>query len=301
MKSKPIYVELPIKAPLEQVWQATQEPERHQQWDLRFSSITYLPKEAGEPQSFLYQTNIGLGLRIAGWGESVGDHEKDGSRTSSLRFGSDQKISLIREGRGYWKYEQQADTTTFLTQYDYDVRFGFVGRLVDRLCFRPLIGWATALSFDVLKRSIEKHESPHWQFIRFFLSMSMVLLFSFVWLYHGLVPKVLLKHPDEVMMIERALGISGNSAGFAVSLVGFLEIFIAAAWLFYKNKRHLFLIQILIFPLLMVSAIIVAPQFLGDPFNPVTFNGALLTLSVVGFHLSKDLPTASTCRRRRNK
>lgn len=45
MKAKPIYVELPIEAPLEEVWQATQEPERHQQWDLRFSSISYLPKK----------------------------------------------------------------------------------------------------------------------------------------------------------------------------------------------------------------------------------------------------------------
>ncbi|WYP26934.1 DoxX-like family protein [Alkalihalobacillus sp. FSL W8-0930] len=173
--------------------------------------------------------------------------------------------------------------------------------MFDRCCFRPLIGWATALSFDVLKRSIEKHESPKWQFTRFFLSMSMVLLFSFIWLYHGLVPKILLKHPDEVMMIEKALGISGNSAGFAVSIVGFLEIFLAAMWLFYKNKRHLFFIHMFIFPLLLLSAIIVAPQSLGDPFNPVTFNVALMTLSVVGFYLSKDLPTARTCRRRRKK
>lgn len=300
MKSKPIYVELPIKAPLEQVWQATQEPERHQQWDLRFSSITYLPKEPGKPQPFLYQTKIGFGLQIAGWGESIGEyHAKDGSRTSSLRFGTDQKMSLIREGRGYWKYEQQPHTTKFLTQYDYDVRFGFVGRLVDRFCFRPLIGWATALSFDVLKRSIEKNESPNWQFTRFFLSMCMVLLFSFVWFYQGLIPKLLLKHPDEVMMIERALGITGSSADFAVSIVGMLEILIAVGWLIYRKKRHLFFIQMLVFPLLMLSAIIVAPQTLGDPFNPVTFNAALLILSVVGYYLSKDLPTARTCRRRR--
>lgn len=100
MKQKPIYVELPIYAPLEQVWRATQDPAKHEKWDLRFSSITYLPKKnEEEPQSFLYQTNIGFGLSIAGWGESVGTHHvEDGSKTSALRFGTDQKRSLITEG-----------------------------------------------------------------------------------------------------------------------------------------------------------------------------------------------------------
>lgn len=45
MKPKPIYVEVPIKTDIEDVWNTSQTPELHEQWDLRFSSITYLPKE----------------------------------------------------------------------------------------------------------------------------------------------------------------------------------------------------------------------------------------------------------------
>lgn len=67
-----IYVEVLIRAPLETLWAHTQDPARHQQWDLRFSRIDYLPKRADtEPQRFHYATRIGFGLEVAGEGESV--------------------------------------------------------------------------------------------------------------------------------------------------------------------------------------------------------------------------------------
>ncbi|MFC7371914.1 hypothetical protein ACFQPF_09505 [Fictibacillus iocasae] len=60
MKNKPIYVEIPISARVEEVWKTAQQPELHEQWDLRFSSITYLPKKS----SFTYETNIGFDLNF---------------------------------------------------------------------------------------------------------------------------------------------------------------------------------------------------------------------------------------------
>ncbi|TSB47674.1 DoxX-like family protein [Alkalicoccobacillus porphyridii] len=300
MKQQPIYVEIPIYAPLEEVWHATQDPVKHQEWDLRFSSITYLPKSEGEPQSFLYQTNIGLGLTIAGWGESIGSHDlKDGSKTSSLRFGTDQMRSLIREGRGYWKYHQQEEQTLFLTQYDYDVRYGAVGRFIDRIGFRPMIGWATALSFDVLKRVLERGEAPSSQFLRFFSTWLMVFFFCFIWLYHGLVPKLIAVHPEEVMMMQRALGSSSEVAIIAVNILGIFELFIAVIWLLYRNKRQLFLLQIIGFPILTITSAFIMPELASAPFNPITFNLALTVLSVIGFYHSKDIPSAKSCKRQR--
>src|SRR4051812_9587989 len=38
----PIYVEIAIRAPLEEVWRATQEPALHERWDLRFTRIDSL-------------------------------------------------------------------------------------------------------------------------------------------------------------------------------------------------------------------------------------------------------------------
>ena len=52
MKTKPIYVEINIEAPMDELWEATQNPSLHEQWDIRFSSITYLPKKENEAQLF---------------------------------------------------------------------------------------------------------------------------------------------------------------------------------------------------------------------------------------------------------
>ncbi|MBM7553207.1 DoxX-like family protein [Thalassobacillus pellis] len=299
MKSKPIYVELPIQAPVEKVWEMSQNPKLHEQWDLRFSSINYLPKESeDDPQSFLYETKFGV-IKVAGWGKSVGTHNnKHGSKTSSLHFGTDQKISPIHEGRGYWKYIPTNGGTTFLTQYDYSVRFGLIGRLID-LWFRPLMGWATALSFDVLKQWIETGESPKSQYLRLSTSYFITLLFFFVWLYQGLVPKIIAKHSEEIYMLSMLSSLKGEAAVTGVGIVGVLEVLFGLMWLLYREKRHLHALQIVVFPVLTISSLIAVPSISLHPFNPVTFNASLWVLTIIGFIVTKGLPKAARCKRTR--
>ncbi|MET3698504.1 DoxX-like protein [Bacillus oleivorans] len=301
MRSKAIYVEIPIKTKMEDLWETTQTPHLHEQWDLRFSSITYLPKEKeSDPQSFLYKTNIGFGLAIEGWGKSVGSIEaEDGSRTSSLHFGTDQPISLIQEGRGYWKYQPEQDSITFLTRYTYDVNFGMLGKVVDYF-FRPIMGWATALSFDVLKRWLEKGESPFSQYIRFFSHWLIVYLFVLIWTYHGLIPKLMYMHPNEISMVTNLVPLSFEQGRTVVLIAGIAEIIFAQAWVWYRNKRRLFGLQIILFPFLTLSAILADFAYLVNPFNPLTFNISLFILSVIGFLISNDIPTAKSCKRKQS-
>jgi len=161
-RSRSIYVEILVRGALSDIWNLTQRPELHQRWDLRFTEIEYLPRpDASLPQRFLYTTRIGFGLAIRGWGESTGVREADGGgRTSALKFGSEDPKSLIREGSGYWRYIPAADGVRFLTRYDYRTRYGLVGRLLDRILFRPFLGWATAWSFDRLRLWIEQGIDP---------------------------------------------------------------------------------------------------------------------------------------------
>ncbi|MRX73795.1 hypothetical protein GJU40_16760 [Bacillus lacus] len=300
MKVKPVYVEIHINKELDEVWEMSQDPEKHSQWDLRFHSITYLERK-NEEQSFIYKTSILPWFTIAGWGVSKGTHHKeDGSKTSALHFGTDQKMSLIQEGKGYWRYLPRETGTVFLTQYDYQVRWGQGGKLLDRL-FRPIIGWATALSFDVLKRWLEQGELPRSQYLRFFSCTLLTLLFFFVWLYQGLFPKILARHPEEAAMLEKLSPLTGYSAEQAVILAGVLEAAFALVWLLYPKKRYLFLLQITAFPILTAAALTAAPQAAFHPFNPVTFNASLWILSLIGWFLSKDLPTAGSCRRKRGE
>jgi hypothetical protein len=161
-RARPIYVETFVRTSLGAVWDTTQDPDRHRRWDLRFSEIEYLPRTGdSEPQRFLYSTRIAPGLTIRGTGESVGSREgESGARTSALRFGSDDRRSLIRSGSGYWRYVPEPGGVRFLTRYDYEPRWGRAGRLIDRVLFRPLLGWATAWSFDRLRLWLEEGVAP---------------------------------------------------------------------------------------------------------------------------------------------
>lgn len=152
----PVYVEARMHCDLDDLWRLTQDPALHSRWDLRFTSIEYLGD--GQPQRFSYR----LGP-IAGWGETAGERERpDGGYASALRFGSRSRASLIDEGSGYWLYLPQPDGRgiRFLTRYDYKVRWGRLGNIVDRLLVRPLIGWATAWSFDRLRLWLERDVPP---------------------------------------------------------------------------------------------------------------------------------------------
>lgn len=99
MKTKPIYVEIPIQVPIQRVWDASQEPDLHAQWDLRFSSISYLPKNEEEPQFFTYTRKAGPFLTVEGWGKSSGSQQLKNGVTklgTSFRNGSE---SIAYTGR----------------------------------------------------------------------------------------------------------------------------------------------------------------------------------------------------------
>ncbi len=125
-----IYVEIPIRASMDELWEKTQNPQLHQRWDLRFTQIEYLPRQGEEPQRFLYRTRVGFGLKIDGQGESIGERDGEGgARTSSLKFWSDDTKSLIKVGSGYWRYvpdgknpptgeDARHPTIRFFTWYD---------------------------------------------------------------------------------------------------------------------------------------------------------------------------------------
>ena len=127
-----IYVEILVRAPIDALWAHTQTPALHEQWDLRFSRIEYLPiAHDTDPQRFRYTTRLGCGLAVSGQGETVGHRTlAEGSAFSALRFRSAEPVSIIREGSGYWKYVPTADGVRFLTWYDYRTRFGITCRSV---------------------------------------------------------------------------------------------------------------------------------------------------------------------------
>jgi hypothetical protein len=153
-----VYVETLIRAPIERVWELTQDPALHSRWDLRFTRIIPVPGTlASGGYRFRYERRIPLHT-IAGTGTSLGERESaNGSRTSALRFDTDDRLSPLGEGRGYWRYTPVEGGTLFVTGFDYAPGWG---GLVDRLVMRRIIGWMTAWSFDRLRVWAEDGVEP---------------------------------------------------------------------------------------------------------------------------------------------
>ncbi|MEW2011794.1 MULTISPECIES: SRPBCC family protein [Microbacterium] len=156
MARRGIHVEIDIAAPMEHLWALTQDPELHPRWDVRFSRIQPTGTDASGRQRFTYERRTPLHT-VRGTGVSLGERLRpDRTRTSALRFSTTDRLSPIRRGRGYWRYIPLRDgRVRFVTGYDYDPGWGPADVLV-----RPLLGWATAWSFDRLRIWAETGVAP---------------------------------------------------------------------------------------------------------------------------------------------
>jgi hypothetical protein len=294
-----IYVETLIHASMDALWTHTQTPNLHERWDLRFSSIEYLPRQSeAEPQRFRYTTRLGLGLAINGDGETMGERDlADGSRTSALRFGSAHPLSIIGTGSGYWKYVPTSDGIRFLTSYDYRPRFGPAGALFDHLVFRPMLGWATAWSFDRLRRWLEDGISPERSFRQAALHGITRVSLAGIFLYEGLVPKLLGANGDEVAML-RSIGVPSDDVPLALAVFGLAEVGLAAALLLLWHRRLPALLCLAFAVATTLGVALTSPSYLGGAFNPLTLNVAVGALAAIDLLTLDDLTTAGRGRRR---
>jgi len=286
---------------MDDLWAHTQQPQLHEQWDLRFSEIHYLPKEQHQvEQAFMYRTRIGFGLNIAGTGITKAQCNQDtGDRLSALAFKSDQPLSLIHTGHGYWKYYQNNQSIKFLTRYDYKTRFGIVGSWFDALLFRPLFGYATAWSFDTLRLWLEKQIPPTVSIQRALLHYSCILLLAALWLFTGLVPKLLFPESGELAIMKSAgMGIlpDGLERPLLYTL-GAAEILLGAMVVFKHRSKLLHIAQIALLIILSAPVLYGDPQLLTLPFGPLPLTMAMMGLCLVALMTISDLPSASRCRR----
>jgi hypothetical protein len=171
--ARKIVVEALIPASVETVWERTQEPELHVAWDIRFDQISYAGRKDERGYELLdYRTGIGFGVSVRGYGHYL---QTTKLRHSSFEFDSKDWKSLIRNGRGIWLYEPRNGATYFKTVYDYDVRHGILGQLVDRFVFRRVLQLATEWGFETLRqwcagdRSVLGPRRSRKAFIAFFV------------------------------------------------------------------------------------------------------------------------------------
>jgi DoxX-like protein len=232
---------------------------------------------------------------VRGWGETRGERatpERAGA--SALAFGSEQRRSLIRHGSGYWRYVPTDDGTLFLTRYDYEPRWGLLGRLADRVAFRPLIGWATAWSFDRLRLWLEEDIAPEQSLRTALVHAAATWSLAAAWLYQGLVPKLLVRDSGEREIVRGVL--PGHEDRVLVA-AGAAEIAFAVAILARGDRRWPWLANLAVLPALAAGAVRSDRSLFVRPFNPAALSVAMIGLGVVGLLARSGRPSARRCRR----
>lgn len=145
----PLHVAVRLRASVEALWRVTQDHHLHPGWDRRFSRIEMLGDEIAAGTEMRYERSV-LGLTFRGFGRYKLHRPL---RQSTFEFWSDDPRSLIRRGVGLWLYRPLAGgLVEFRTSYTYDVRWGALGRWIDRLVFRPFFQRETERSFRRLAR-----------------------------------------------------------------------------------------------------------------------------------------------------
>ncbi|TKI23852.1 hypothetical protein FCO27_12850 [Bacillus pumilus] len=278
MKRKPVYVETTIHAPIEKVWEYTQNPKLHEQWDLRFSTISLNEPQNEQTQSFLYEKHLGFGLSVTGTGAyRTRMMDERNERASSLQFKSSHPLTFIKEGSGYWKYMKTSDHIVFQTQFDYKTKEGKGWTWADRILFRPMIGFMTAFSFGALKTWLEKGTHPRLLLERTLAHYGICLLFAIVWLCQAVIPfsHSAFDHSTSFRLFYALLGVS---------------------WLIPKlTKKYLFIFQSM-FLLIMLCIGVLSPQ--TTLHEPLVIS-AFFILSIAGMINLKDCVDVFSIKRKR--
>ncbi len=148
-RPRPLHVSVRLRTSVEELWEVTQDHLRHPTWDHRFSRIEMLADEIETGTEMIYERDLVVATIRGGGRYKLHRPLKQ----STFEFWSDDVRSLIRRGVGLWLYLPKGDGTVELsTSYTYEVRWGALGRLLDRVAFRPFFQRETERSFARLAK-----------------------------------------------------------------------------------------------------------------------------------------------------
>jgi uncharacterized membrane protein YphA (DoxX/SURF4 family) len=140
---------------------------------------------------------------------------------------------------------------------------------------------------------VEEGQSPETSFLLAAITVLARATIGFVWLWHGIVPKLIVRDPNEQIMLAQA--------GLPVELlplIGIAEVAFGVAMLLALRQRWLFLLNAGVMMAALAGVAARSPQYLGQAFNPVTLNVCMVALSLTGYLVWNKVPSARNCLRR---
>ena len=121
---------------------------------------------------------------------------------------------------------------------------------------------------------------------------SIQLSLVFLWLYQGLIPKILFQSAAEIAIWQN-MGFELNLAKIMVGLSGLAEMIFGLLFLKWNHSILLHRMNVLGLIVLLLLIIITNPLQLTTAFNPVVMNIAMLMLSVLAIQLIQIQKSAS--------
>lgn len=103
---------------------------------------------------------------------------------------------------------------------------------------------------------------------------------AFIWIYQGLVPKLLGPHADELAM-NLAVGATLQQAVWISYIGGVLEIVLGLMIIFLYRWRLIYIASALTILGLHCFVVLVAPVLFAGAFNPMIINLAIAALSLI--------------------
>ncbi|MEO5669645.1 MAG: DoxX-like family protein [Ramlibacter sp.] len=100
-----------------------------------------------------------------------------------------------------------------------------------------------------------------------------------IWIYQGLVPKLLGPHADEIAM-STAFGIPASMQAPISYAAGAAEIVFGLLVLVFSQRAWPHILSATAMAVLLIFVALYAPHFLAGAFNPVVMNIASLSLSL---------------------
>jgi uncharacterized membrane protein YphA (DoxX/SURF4 family) len=106
--------------------------------------------------------------------------------------------------------------------------------------------------------------------------IALVLIFA----YHGQVPKLIVRHPDEITMLRDA-GVPEGRLSCVLTIFGVGELFLALCLLLFSRHRWAAVSCIGLMCAGMLGVAVSSPRFLTAAFNPVSLNFAVASLAII--------------------
>lgn len=121
--------------------------------------------------------------------------------------------------------------------------------------------------------------------------LSIHITLAVLWIYQGLVPKVIFKGIEE-QQFWQFTGIQFLSIPRLIELSGIGEIIFGVLFLIFRQSKILHYLNIVAMLFFIVVVAVVYPHYFVQGFNPFIMNTAMTTLSIVALQLlniPKDL------------